>query len=94
MTPRAATVRVSGGRKVEPEVGTDGATPIPVDVYRYRVLFADGVVQDFLAISDNSDVRGAMFEAHYGRKSGDRAGPDRIEGVTRLGIAYTYTPGS
>ena len=34
---------------------------------RYRFMFTDGAVMDVVAIRDDSDLRGAVLELHYGK---------------------------
>lgn len=65
--------------------------PIPVPIYRYRVLFSDGALVDFLAYSDHSGIRGDMLEHHYGKRTKPPA-EHRIEGIAHLGQVYVHTP--
>lgn len=69
---------------------------LPIPVHRFRVLFADGALVDFLASWDTSDTRAKMLDAHYGpnrAKGHDRHDPQvRIEGIAHLGEEYVYTP--
>jgi len=73
--------------------------PLPFPVNRYRVMFSDGDVIDFLSYSDHSGIREAMLDAHYGPRVGKtaRAQGDqdkRIEGIAHLGQEYIHTPAS
>lgn len=61
-----------------------------VVLYRYRVLFDDGTVQDFVDIADDSRARQSWRQA-MGHKS-DTKGP-AILGVAHLG-AHDRIPGS
>jgi len=63
---------------------------LPFPIQRYRVLFSDGVTQDFLSYSDHSGVRGEMLDAHFGKRPKDSQA--RIEGIAHLGTEYVYTP--
>jgi len=68
---------------------------LPVPIARYRVLFADGALVDFLAYADHSGIREQMLDAHYGKRSQASKHNDptyRIEGVAHLGQEYVYTP--
>ena len=64
--------------------------PIPIAVKRYRVMFDDGTVEDYLAARDDSLVRGAMLDAHYGKRGADKS--LGIAGVVDLGVEYTHSP--
>jgi hypothetical protein len=70
--------------------------PLPVSIERYRVLFSDGALVDFLAYADHSGIRGQMLDAHFGpRPKSPRRGDEneaRIEGVAHLGQVYVHTP--
>jgi hypothetical protein len=66
---------------------------LPIPVHRFRVLFADGALVDFLASWDTSNVRAEMLDAHYGPRPKTAHDPHvRIEGVAHLGQEYVYTP--
>jgi hypothetical protein len=67
---------------------------IPIDVHRYRVLFSDGRVQDFLAHRDTSTAREVMLA--WARQSSYEArivpGDSlSIQGISDLGVEYTWT---
>lgn len=70
--------------------------PVPVDFHRFRVLYSDGEVIDFIAARDDSTLRDHMLRTHWGAKGpgqnpakGDRR---RIAGVADLGLVSTHTP--
>ena len=65
------------------------AVCIPVTIHRYRVLYSDGAMVDYLASSDNSNIRAAMVAHKFGAKP-DKF--DRIEGVVDMGVEYVHTP--
>jgi hypothetical protein len=69
---------------------------VPVTFHRYRVMFSDGDVRDYLAVRDDSDVRAWWVEHHFGYKSTDASAKkhpaDLIEGVADMGEELTYTP--
>jgi hypothetical protein len=68
---------------------------LPVPIHRFRVLFADGALVDFLASWDTSDTRGQMLDRHYGKRPAKDRHNDptyRIEGIAHLGQEYVYTP--
>jgi hypothetical protein len=70
---------------------------VPVPIHRYRVLFSDGAVVDFLAGRDDSNLREHMRITHWGAKGPDsvkaKDGVTRaIVGVTDLGEELVYTP--
>lgn len=68
---------------------------LPIPVHRYRVLFADGALVDFLVGRDTSDTRADMLDAHYGKRPQASRHDDpsyRIEGIAHLGEEYVYTP--
>jgi hypothetical protein len=71
-------------------------TPLPFPINRYRVLFSDGALVDFLSYADHSGIRGEMLEAHFGKlpAKGPKAQEARIEGIAHLGQEYVYTPAS
>lgn len=70
-------------------------TPIEVPIHRYRVMFTDGHVEDFLSSRDDSDKRGFMLTTHWGPK-----GPPNVRGtplnaiasVVDMGVEYVHTP--
>jgi hypothetical protein len=66
---------------------------IVVPVHRYRVLFADGEVQDFLAAKDDSSVREQMLNLHSPARDKKERGQQGILGVADLGVAYEHHPG-
>jgi hypothetical protein len=68
------------------------AVGVPIAVHRYRVLFSDGDVREYLARWDDSDVRAFMFADHFGRPSGKANTDEKIAGVADLGVVYEYTP--
>jgi hypothetical protein len=65
---------------------------IEIPVHRYRVLFSDGEVLNFLAARDDSDIRGQMFEIHYGKPRKDDRDGKAIAGVVDLGVEYRHCP--
>jgi hypothetical protein len=75
------------------------ATPViptvglPFAVNRYRVMFSDGDVIDFLSYSDHSGIREQMLDAHFGPRP-KSAQDKRIEGIAHLGQEYVHTPAS
>lgn len=71
--------------------------PVPVDFHRFRVLYSDGEVIDFIASRDDSTLREHMLATHWGDKGPPgkqpKKGDDRrIAGVADLGLVVTYTP--
>ena len=64
---------------------------LPFPVNRYRVMFSDGDVIDFLSYSDHSGIREQMLDAHFGPRP---KGPQdkRIEGIAHLGMVYEVHP--
>lgn len=69
------------------------ATPF----HRYRVLFSDGAVSDFIAGRDDSNLREHMRITHWGTRGPDSAnakdGVTRaIVGVTDMGEAFVFDP--
>jgi hypothetical protein len=70
---------------------------VRVTFHRYRVLFDDGVVMDFIASRDDSVLREEMRVSHWGAKGAEsvkaKDGKERrIVGVTALGEVCAYTP--
>ena len=68
---------------------------LPVSIERFRVLFADGALVDFLTSRDTSDIRAQMLDAHYGKRPQTQKHNDptyRIEGIAYLGTEYIHTP--
>jgi hypothetical protein len=104
MPPRKLT-RTTTSPTAPPEspqevTGLPGPTEVPtvclpVVIERYRVLFADGDLIDFLATRDTSDTRGQMLDAHYGKRPEKARHNDptyRIEGIAYLGEEYVHVP--
>jgi len=71
-------------------------TSVDIPIHRFRVLFSDGAVEDFLANRDDSVLREHMLRTHWGARGkpehGDRKDPRAIVGVTDLGLVYVHTP--
>jgi len=100
-TARAPRPRKATQETTEPPGAAPAPRPahevicLPVSIQRYRVLFADGALVDFLAASGNSDVRADMLDAHYGKRPAAQRHSDptyRIEGVAYLGEEYVHQP--
>jgi hypothetical protein len=69
---------------------TDDLVPVPIAIFRYRVLYSDGAVIDFLACREDSFVRAVMLKTHFPKSPSKSDG--RIVGVAELGFEYEYTP--
>lgn len=67
-------------------------TAVPTDFHRFRVLYSDGTVIDFIADRDDSTLRDHMLSTHWPDK-GKMVDERRIAGVADLGRVETYTPG-
>jgi hypothetical protein len=66
----------------------------PVPIHRYRVMYTDGHVEDFLAARDDSNLRQYMLQTHWGPKGppSDTHRHDGIAGVVDKGVDHVYTP--
>lgn len=85
----------AGGAGVTDEVVETVVVPCPF--HRYRVLFSDGVVMDFIASRDDSELRRLALVTHWGDKGPESskkkdADPRRIVGVVDLGEELVFTP--
>lgn len=95
--PRRTTPRPKPPQPAPQAQAWNGAIPIvPLDVpiYRYRVMFSDGDVVDFLAPSDHSGYREQMLDAHWPTRPRKAVGDveHRIEGIAHLGQVYVHMP--
>lgn len=100
MAPEPAPRPVRRPRKApeqpQEEPGPVPANDIPVvglpfPVNRYRVMFSDGDVIDFLSYADHSGIREQMLDAHFGKRPKDDR-DKRIEGIAHLGMVYEVKP--
>ena len=97
MTAPQAPRPVRRPRKAPQEMPAVPVVPttvgLPFAVNRYRVMFSDGDVIDFLSYSDHSGIREQMLDAHFGPRP-KSAQDKRIEGIAHLGQEYVHTPAS
>lgn len=67
---------------------------IGIKVYRYRCLFSNGQVVDFLCPgNEGSTLRSLMLEWMWPKKVDRDVAANRIEGVTRLDTVDMVGPG-
>jgi hypothetical protein len=66
--------------------------PMPIPVHRYRIMFADGAIVDFLATRDGSELRDFALAHHYDTDPPYGKGAHTIVGVADLGLVFTYEP--
>ena len=88
---KATTPRLTRKPPEPPTLVITNTVGLSFPVNRYRVLFSDGVTQDFLSYADHSGVRAQMLDAHFGPRPKDSQ-DKRIEGIAHLGQEYVYTP--
>jgi len=68
-----------------------------VPIHRYRILFSDGTVEDWLASRDDSTLRGEILANHWKPKGPDPTNPkDKnqrfLAGVVDRGVDSVHAP--